>query len=56
VAGDSAHGIVGDSGGDCAADPGWVGEKRVEAAVASLGLLVQIWLGEGVVRTSSRSM
>jgi hypothetical protein len=40
VAGDGAHGIVGDSGGDCAADPGWVSEKRVEAAVASLELLV----------------
>jgi len=56
VAGDGAHGIVGDSGGDCAADPGWVGEKRVEAAVASLRLLVLVWLIEGVVRTSSRSM
>jgi hypothetical protein len=56
VAGDGAHGIVGDSGGNCAADPGWVGEKRVEAAVASLSLLVWVWLREGVVRTSSRSM
>lgn len=42
VAGNGAHGIVGDSGGDCAADPGWVGEERVEAAVASLRLLVWV--------------
>lgn len=56
VAGNGAHGIVGDSGGDCAANPGWVGEKRVEAAVASLGMLVRMWLREGVVHTSSRSM
>jgi hypothetical protein len=40
VAGDCAHGVVGDTGGDCAADPGWVSEERVEAAVASLRRLV----------------
>lgn len=31
-----AHGIVGDTSGECAANPGWVCEKRIEAAVASL--------------------
>lgn len=36
VAGYCAHGVVGDAGGGCAADPRWVGEERVEAAVASL--------------------
>lgn len=34
--GDGAHGIVGDAGGVGTTDPGWVGEKRVEAAVAAL--------------------
>ena len=36
VVGDGAHGIVGDTGGIGAANPGWVGEERVEAAVATL--------------------
>lgn len=36
VAGDCAHNIVGDARRDCAANPGRVGEKRVEATVASL--------------------
>ena len=36
VVGDGAHGVVGDAGGIRAADPGWVGKKRVEAAVATL--------------------
>lgn len=34
--GDGAHGIVGDAGGVGTTDPGWVGEKRVEAAVAAI--------------------
>lgn len=34
--GDGAHGIVGDAGGVGAADPGWVGEKGVEAAVTTI--------------------
>lgn len=36
VVGDGAHGVVGDAGGIRAADPGWVGKKRVEAAVATI--------------------
>ena len=36
VVGNGAHGIVGDTGGVGAANPGWVGEKRVETAVATL--------------------
>lgn len=36
MAGNGAHDIVGDTGGDGAADPGGVGEERVETAVASL--------------------
>ena len=36
MVGDGAHGIVGDAGGVGAADPGWVGEKGVEAAVTTL--------------------
>jgi hypothetical protein len=36
VARDSAHCVVGNAGGDGAADPGRVSEKRVKAAVASL--------------------
>ena len=36
VAGDCAHNVVGDTGGDSATDPGWVGKKRVEATIASL--------------------
>ena len=36
VVGHGAHGIVGDAGRIGAADPGWVGEKRVEAAIAAL--------------------
>ena len=34
--GDRAHGVVGDAGGIGAADPGWIGEERIEAAVAAL--------------------
>ena len=33
---DGAHSIVGDAGGVGAANPSWVGEERVEAAVAPL--------------------
>ena len=33
---DGAHGVVGDACRVCAADPSWVGEKRVEAAIAPL--------------------
>ena len=36
MVGDGAHGIVGDAGGIGAADPGRVGEKRVEATVTAL--------------------
>ena len=36
VVGNGAHGVVGDAGGISAADPGWVGEERVEAAVTAL--------------------
>ena len=36
VVGDGAHGIIRDTGGVGAANPGWVGEKRVETAVATL--------------------
>lgn len=36
VAGDGAHGVVGDARGCRAADPGWVCQEGVEAAVASL--------------------
>jgi hypothetical protein len=36
MAGDGAHDIIGDSRGQSAADPGGVGEKGVEAAVASV--------------------
>lgn len=57
VARDSAHGIVGDTGGERSADPGWVDEEGVEAAVASLELVSRFndW-GEALMRTSSRSM
>ena len=65
VVGNGAHGVVGDAGRISAADPGWVGEQRVEPAVTALwgrnvslsqlkGPLVQ---GSGQRgRTSSRSM
>ena len=36
VVGDGAHGVVGDAGGIGAADPGWVGEERVQATVTPL--------------------
>ena len=36
VARDGTHGIVGNTCGGGAADPSWIGQKRVEAAVASL--------------------
>ncbi|KAH9872774.1 hypothetical protein J1614_005168 [Plenodomus biglobosus] len=36
VAGNGAHGIVGDASGQGSTDPGWVGEERVKAAVASI--------------------
>lgn len=36
VVGNGAHGVVRDAGGVGAAYPGRVGEKRVEAAVATL--------------------
>lgn len=53
---DRAHGIVGDTGGDGTADPGWVGKQRVETSVASLRLLAPWKLKEHATRTSSRSM
>lgn len=36
MVGNGAHGVVGDTSGVGTADPGWVGEKRVKAAVAAL--------------------
>jgi hypothetical protein len=39
MAGYRTHGVVGDTSGQCTAHPGRVGEKRVKAAVASLGLV-----------------
>lgn len=45
VVGNGAHGVVGDAGGISAADPGWVGEERVEAAVTALrgkGMLARV--------------
>lgn len=45
---DGAHSVVGDAGGMGAADPGWVGEERVEAAVTSLrgkAMLARVGLG-----------
>ena len=42
VAGDRAHGVVGDTCGCRAADPCWVGEERVEAAIASLRAMLAI--------------
>ena len=60
MAGNGAHGIVGDARGNRAADPCWVGEERIEAAVASLGLVSSAAWGGGLreacVLTSSRSM
>jgi hypothetical protein len=44
MAGYRTHGVVGDTGGQCTAHPGGVGEKRVKAAVASLGLLAVLEL------------
>ena len=29
MVGDGAHGVIGNPGGIGAADPGWVGEKRI---------------------------
>jgi hypothetical protein len=58
VAGNGAHDIVGDTGGDGAADPGGVGEERVETAVASLesvSCALPIF-GSQILRTSSKSM
>ena len=40
--GDGAHSVVGDAGGVGAADPGMVGEERVEASVAALGICVNL--------------
>jgi hypothetical protein len=36
MTGNGAHCIVGDTRGECAADPGRVGEERVETAIATL--------------------
>ena len=36
VLGDRAHCVVGDASGGCSANPGGVGEERVEATVAAL--------------------
>jgi hypothetical protein len=58
VAGNGAHDIVGDTGGDGAADPGGVGEERIETAVASLESVSCALpkFGSQVLRTSSKSM
>ena len=37
MAGDGAHGVVGDAGGSGAAHPSGVGEKGIESAIAALG-------------------
>ena len=42
VARDRAHGVVGDACGKRTADPRRVGEERVKATIASLGLLVDV--------------
>ena len=42
VAGNRAHSVVGDACGCRAADPCWVGEERVEAAIASLRAILEI--------------
>jgi hypothetical protein len=42
VAGDRAHGVVGNTSGCRTADPCWVGEERVEAAIASLRAMLAI--------------
>lgn len=39
VVGNGPHSVVGDTGGDSATDPSRIREKRVEAAVASLGVV-----------------
>jgi hypothetical protein len=44
MAGYRTHGVVGDTRGQCTAHPGGVGEKRVEAAVASLGIVSMLAL------------
>lgn len=42
MAGSSAHSVVGDTGGDGAADPRRAGEERIEAAIASLGCVSSV--------------
>ena len=42
MVGDGAHGVVGDAGRVGAANPGGIGEKRVEAAVATLEINVSL--------------
>ena len=57
VAGYCAHDIIRDTGGKGAANPSWVGEKRVEAAVATLRNVSHVpWFVRQVLRTSSKSM
>jgi hypothetical protein len=52
---DSAHGIVGDTSGNGTANPGWIGEERIETSVASLKMLVSQRLrGEVVVHRPSQ--
>ncbi len=42
MVGNGAHGVVGDTGRVGAADPGGVGEERIEAAVAALEIRVSL--------------
>ena len=56
VAGNRAHGVVGDTSGQSATDPGRVGKEGVEAAIASLVSLAKIRVRVRQSRTSSKSM
>lgn len=49
-----AHGVVGDARWGCSADPGWVGEERVEATVAALGYLYQYYCDNQVRMVKGR--
>lgn len=42
VAGDCAHNVVGDTGGNRAANPGGVSQKRIETAVATLVIVRRV--------------
>lgn len=57
--GNGAHGIVGDAGGSSATQPGGIREKRIQATVATLMLLLassRIPSRTTIKHTSSRSM